>query len=62
MEASLVGAEGSDRESESGSEVGSSVVFLLVDTGSRVGSTEGGLLGDLWGHSSLLSESSGKMN
>ena len=39
-----MGAEGSDRESESSSEVGSLVVFLLGGPGYEVGSAEGGLL------------------
>ena len=43
---SLVGTEYSDRVSESVSEVGSSVRFLLVGPGSRVGSAEEGLFGD----------------
>ena len=45
METSLVVAEGSYRESQSDSEVGSSLFFFLVGPGSRVGSVEGGLLG-----------------
>ena len=41
---SLVGAEVSDRASESGSKVGSLVGFSLGGTVCGVGSTEGGLL------------------
>ena len=52
MKFPLVGAEGYDRSSESGSEVGSSVGFYLGGTGSGVGSTEVILLGDSWGSSS----------
>ena len=44
MESSLLGAEGSDRASESVPEVGSLVGFSLGGTGSRVGSSELGLL------------------
>ena len=46
MESSLLGAEGSDRASESVPEVGSLVGFSLGGTGSRVGSSELGLLRD----------------
>ena len=42
MEPSLVGAEGSNRASESGSEVGSLVDFSLGGPVSGVGSAEGG--------------------
>ena len=44
MEPSLVGAEGSDRESESGSKVGSSICFSLGGPGSAVVYAEGGSL------------------
>ena len=46
MEPYLVGAEGSDRASESGSKVGSLVGFSLGGPGSGVGSVEVGLLRD----------------
>ena len=49
MEPSPVGAEGSDRASESGSGVGSLVGFSLGDPGYRVGSVEVGFLMDSWG-------------
>ena len=45
VEPSLMGAEGYDRVSESGSEVGSLVGFYLGVPGSEVGSAEGGSLG-----------------
>ena len=54
MEPSLVVVEGSDRASESGYEVGSSVVFSLGGPGLEVVSAEGGLIRD-----SLPLESSG---
>ena len=50
MEPSPVGAEGSDRASESSSEVGSLVGFSLGGPGSGVGPVEVGLLSE----SSLL--------
>ena len=62
MEPSLVGAEGSDRVTESGSEVGSLIDFSLGGPGSGVGSTEGGWLEDSRGSSSSLSKSSRKIN
>ena len=46
MEPSLVGAEGSDRASESGYEVGSLIGFFIGGMGSEVGSAEGGSLRD----------------
>ena len=46
MESPLVGVEGSDRASESGSKAGSSVVFSLGCPGYRVGSAEGRSLRD----------------
>ena len=49
MERSIVGAEGSDRASESGSEVGYLVVFSLGGPASGVGYMEEGLIGDSWG-------------
>ena len=52
-ESSLVGAEGYDRTSESGSEISSSIGFSFGGTGSGVGSTEVGSLRD----SSLLDSS-----
>ena len=57
--ASLVGAEGSDRASESVSEFISSIVFLLGSQISGVGYAEGGLLRDSQELSSLSLESSG---
>ena len=45
MKPSLVGTEGSDNTSESGSEVGSLVGFSLEAQGSGVGSAEVGSLG-----------------
>ena len=59
MEPSLVGAEGSDKVSESGYKVSSLVGFSLGGLGSGVGSLEGGSLGDSQGFSSLLLKSSG---
>ena len=53
MEPSLVGTEGSDRASESVSEVGYEVYFLLGYPISGGGSVEGGPLGDSQGSSSL---------
>ena len=53
MESYLGDAEGSDNAPESGSEVGYSVDFPLGGTGSGVGSTETGSLGDSRGSSSL---------
>ena len=52
MESSLMGAEGSDRAPESGSEVGSKVCFLLTVPVSGVGSAEVGSLGYSQGLSS----------
>ena len=52
-----MGAEGSNRASESGSKVSSSVVFLLGGPGSGVVSVEGGLL-----RNSSSSDSSGYIN
>ena len=46
MESTLVSVEGSDRASESGSEVRSSVVFLLGGPDSGLGPMVGGLLGN----------------
>ena len=57
MEPSLVGAEGSDRASELGSEVNSLIGFLLGGLVSEVGSVEVGLISDSRGCYSLLSES-----
>ena len=48
MEPYLVGGEGSDRASESSSEVSSLVVFLLGGTGYEVGSEGGGFFRDSW--------------
>ena len=45
MEPTLVGAEGSDKASYLGSEVGSLVGFSLGGPGSNVGYAEGGFLG-----------------
>ena len=59
MEPSLMGAEDSERASESVSEVGSSEGFSLGGPGSGVVSVKGGLLRDSRGSSSSLSESSG---
>ena len=56
MEPSLVGAEGYDRASESGSEVGSSAGFFIGVPGSEVGFAEVGSLRDSQGFSSLSSE------
>ena len=53
METSLAGAGGSDRSSEFGSKVGSSVGFLLGSPGSGVCSEEEGSLRDSWGVYSL---------
>ena len=46
VEPSLVGKDSSDGASESGSEVGSSIMFSLGGPGSEVGSVEGGSLMD----------------
>ena len=46
MKPSLVGAEGPDRASGLGFEVGVSVSFSLGGPGSLVGSTKGGSRGD----------------
>ena len=56
MEPSHVGAESSDRASESGSEVGFLLVFPLGGMVYEVVSTEGGSLGDSQGLSFLLSK------
>ena len=48
MEPSLVGTEGSDEASLLGSEVGSSVDFLIGGPGSEMGSMEEGLIRASW--------------
>ena len=60
MESSLLGAEGSNGASESGSEVGSSVIVLHGGPVFEAGSTEGGFPQDSLGSFSLLSDSFGK--
>ena len=57
-----MGAEGSDRVAESGSEVGSLVGFSLGGPSSGVGSAEGGSIRDSQGTSSLSSYPSGHTN